>query len=901
MAQNKVADKLNSLFKEEVWGRIEPRDTGISKFKILEDLFDIIVTENMIDEAVKLCNEHLEEHPDSVTAAYLIGTVGYYQDDAQKSIHLRRLIETFIDSHKWAVVEVLSEKILEYGENSVALRALALSLERLGRNREAIPVLEDLLKIDRFDAEVARKLATALVSTDPEKSTYYMKLAIEGFIKNGRYEEVSAMWNKLLMNSVEDVAFFERIERQLVEAKQRDLAANLLKVLLNKYRDDENPDQSIQFLKKILQYRPDDHQARRDLIRLYEKKYSEHTQLQQFLKLSNLGDMNKPVKYAIQDFEKNIIFDKGNYAFHGSWGLGRIQDIDSDSLIIDFEEKAGHRMSIQMALQSLMAVEKDHFYVMQFEDPEGMKQLFKDDFIQFFTIIIKSFDGVLSLEDIKRELSPRYVDPKNWTKWWNRARTAIKKNPNFGISEKKKNTIYLREKPITLADELLEQFSKTDSFSGKLDSAIEFVNNAEEQDGAPVAQYFVDYFTEQTKGDSITRLVLSYFILSDFGRFIDPAKIKLDTIKPRVVSIIQLSSELPVLSRKISSYDYKKQLVQLIEESREDWPRIYYEILFEVPVRIHKHIMSRLISAHEYRVINDYIGRIITGYREFPDLFMWVSRNLLYASWNHDWLDYSRETLATSFFRFMNELKKVEKDGNRMKNLALEMITDNDGAMLGTIVSWVDQKILSRLYDILVHVSFTEELHHNLFLKKIQQQYPDFEISSATQSESDDMIQEKLMVTTSSFNAKKAQYDEMVNNELVNITRELSKVAETSGDMRENVDYTALMEKHNILELEISKLDEDLKKAEIIDPGTVDTASVSIGTSVTLSESSTGDKVTYAILGPWEADFEKNILSYRSPIAESLLGKNTGSEVVLIINDESRQFTIESVELCSIL
>jgi transcription elongation factor GreA-like protein len=49
-----------------------------------------------------------------------------------------------------------------------------------------------------------------------------------------------------------DIQFFEKIERQLVEAKQQDLAADLLKILLNKYRDDENPERAIELLKKIL-------------------------------------------------------------------------------------------------------------------------------------------------------------------------------------------------------------------------------------------------------------------------------------------------------------------------------------------------------------------------------------------------------------------------------------------------------------------------------------------------------------------------------------------------------------------------------------------------------------------------------------------------------------------------
>jgi len=505
MENEKLVEKLNSLFKEELWGRIEPKDIGISKFKILDDLFNNFIGEGSFQETLDACKEHLVEHPDSITASYLVGLIGYHLDRMEDKFQLRKLIDLFLDHHKWAVVERISEKILEYGENRIALKALATSLERLGRNKEAIPVWESLLKIDRFDAEVAKKLAFAIIDDDPEKSIQFMKLSIEGYIKNGDYDDVTELWNKLVSVSWEDIQFFERIERMLVEAKQRELAATLLKTLLHKYRDEENPDQSIEILKKILEYIPEDNAARRELIKFYDKKYGNHSQYQQFLKLSKLNNFKFPLKHAIQNFEKNIIFDKGNYAMHRSWGLGDIIDIDSESLVINFKDKNEHKMSIQMALQSLIPIKQDHIYVMEFEDADSIKKLFNDEFLQFFELLIKSYDSEMTVSDIKRELVPKYIEQKNWSKWWSRSRTEIRKDPRFGISEKEKDVIYLRDKPVTFADELFDNFNKASSFSDKMDVAIEFVNNVEAGEGAGVAQYFIDYYTKQAREGSPTK------------------------------------------------------------------------------------------------------------------------------------------------------------------------------------------------------------------------------------------------------------------------------------------------------------------------------------------------------------------------------------------------------------
>ncbi len=191
-----------------MWGRLDPKDVGVSRFRILDDLFNSIVASGIVKEVRDICKEHMQNHPDSIAASYLIGLTGYHLDIIDDKMEIRRLIDMYQKYHKWVIVELLSEKVLEYGESSFALKALASSLERLGRSKEAIPVWENLLKIDRFDAEVAKKLAVALIDEDKQKSIQYMKLSIEGHIKNGLYDEIVDLWNKLVQVSWEDIQFF---------------------------------------------------------------------------------------------------------------------------------------------------------------------------------------------------------------------------------------------------------------------------------------------------------------------------------------------------------------------------------------------------------------------------------------------------------------------------------------------------------------------------------------------------------------------------------------------------------------------------------------------------------------------------------------------------------------------
>jgi transcription elongation factor GreA len=526
-----------------------------------------------------------------------------------------------------------------------------------------------------------------------------------------------------------------------------------------------------------------------------------------------------------------------------------------------------------------------------------LKKLFNEDFRQFFEYMIRSYNSQITLSDVKKELIPRFVDAKSWSKWWSKKRTEIKKDPHFAFSDKKKDLIFMRDKPVTFADELLERFTVASSFSERLNLALEFANNIESQEGGPLASYFVDYFTDQVKESSATKQVLSYFILRSFSKFEDPKKLKLDMTRQKIIELIKRDSQvLPMISYKITSYDYKKDFVSLIEETRDDWPTVVSDILFETPVRIHKFIINDLIRAHAYNVINNFIDRVITGAKQYPEIFFWVARNILMKSWDYEWIDYSKDMLILNFFRLMNELKRIETKGTRLKNIAVETLFEGESAVLKLIVEQSAPSFLGKLYDLMANISFIEESQLERFYGIIKSKYPDFKQASTEKSAEEWTVDvEKLIVTQAGFERMQKELERM-NVEFRRLSNELKSAADVSGDVRENVEYNRLMETQKTLEISINKLNDEIKKAQVLDFSNISTDVVNVGTDVAFEDVATGERNHYLILGPWDADFEKKILSYRSPIAHALLGKKVGEEVVVAVGEENRKFRIISIK-----
>ncbi len=104
-------------------------------------------------------------------------------------------------------------------------------------------------------------------------------------------------------------------------------------------------------------------------------------------------------------------------------------------------------------------------------------------------------------------------------------------------------------------------------------------------------------------------------------------------------------------------------------------------------------------------------------------------------------------------------------------------------------------------------------------------------------------------------------------------------VAREHGDLSENAEYHAAREKQSFIEGRIKEIENKLALAEVIDPSKLAGDRVAFGATVKLSNSETGEEVTYRILGADESDLAKGSISITSPLARSLLGKEVGDEV----------------------
>ena len=105
-----------------------------------------------------------------------------------------------------------------------------------------------------------------------------------------------------------------------------------------------------------------------------------------------------------------------------------------------------------------------------------------------------------------------------------------------------------------------------------------------------------------------------------------------------------------------------------------------------------------------------------------------------------------------------------------------------------------------------------------------------------------------------------------------------SQIAEArdKGDLSENAEYDAAKEAQGLLEMKISKLENVIANARILDDSKLDTSKVLILSKVKIKNVSNGMEMNYTLVAENEADIKQNKISIESPIGKGLLGKKQG-------------------------
>ena len=878
-----IGDHLN----EEKWTRATLNSYTINHFKELDGKIEEVIEAGVQDEVKALSDEHLQHTKNSIIALYISGVLSLSRQQIDDS-NLITLISIFTDNHKWNIVEFLCERILEFGENKFALRTLAESYENENEDEKKFDIWERLIKVDYEEADIVRILAERKESEgDTDAAVEYYKKAIHRYTSKKLFAQVKELWHKLITYCPEDTDFFNHVDSKISKSISPERASQLLEDLYAHFKDEGEWDRAIGILKRILDYDSKNQWARKEIVDCYKEKYAEHSHLDEYIRLSNVNQSWRNVHEAIEDFEKHISFDAGNFVFHRSWGVGRISSIKDDEILIDFARKREHSMSLKMAVNALLSLPKTHIWVLRTVwSKEKLHDKLKGDPEWGLKTIIKSLGNAANMKSIKAEVAPGILTAGEWTSWSTEARKILKTDPDFGTFPDKADHFVVRESPITYEEKTFNRFRAEKSFWNRLKTTQEYLAHSD-----PESDYFAemfDYYVAFLRSYSaVNEVVVACWllvqrILKGFP-FLNPG------IEISFEDLFNEIEELEVTFAAIEDAELKRDF---LEEAKglDNWPTIYVRLF---PYYMNKYIIDQLEECGEPEMLTNLVGTVLANYREHRASFVWLVKTMPFEWFSDHEITFEKILIGMIHllditYREIENRRDVGE--NRKLNRAILTYLFKEKRFEDHLAE-ADEDSVNRLFTLLEDVSAIDPSTMIELKQKILDRFPEFKFYKQAPK---DRVSMGLLVTSKGYEERTQELQHILDVEVPQNSKEIG-VALEMGDLRENAEYKAAKEKQEILNSTVARLKEEIEKSQIFDPKDIDISKISFGTTVTLENNKSNKEETYTILGPWESNPSDNIISYLSPFGSELMQHKVGEDLSFEINDREFEYTVKQI------
>src|SRR5213082_442000 len=582
--------------------------------------------------------------------------------------------------------------------------------------------------------------------------------------------------------------------------------------------------------------------------------------------------------------EKLDALKPGTFCLHKSWGFGRIAEWNLllNQFVIDFAGKKGHPMQLEYAADNLTVIPAEHFLARKAGDLAATKKLAKDDPVALVRNILESLDGQATAQQISEWMVPDLFNETEWKRWWESARKQLKGSGAFSIPAKKTEPIQARAEGISHTDELTEAFNHARQPKQQV-AALEQIVKFHPQFKEPEKQLQPVIATIENVASRNQKLHPELAFELVLGR--DDLLESFPQLKTTHIGltlgklIADEERRLTLILPKLPAAKEKRILQALPAALGDRWSARALQLMQATHGRMVAQIPHVFRDAGQHSQLREMLERSIREHSATSEMLIWLCAE------RDDWRELiNPELLAAILSALEREQHSAPGRASKLQRLLMEdrqLFQDMFGnADIGLARDAMRRLQLSPLFD---------ELTKRSLLARIVKVFPDLEsMIAGTQP------QEKaapLIVSWSSLEKRKAEYEELVKTKIPQNTKEIA-LARSYGDLSENFEFKAAKQMQSVLMRRKSELEQMLHNARGTSFENPDTSRVSIGTIVTLRDLDSNTDETYTILGAWDGDPDHNIISYQTAMGQALLGREVGQTVSLNKDDDGTQFTI---------
>jgi transcription elongation GreA/GreB family factor len=335
------------------------------------------------------------------------------------------------------------------------------------------------------------------------------------------------------------------------------------------------------------------------------------------------------------------------------------------------------------------------------------------------------------------------------------------------------------------------------------------------------------------------------------------------------------------LLEAVPAVKHRRSLESFKAAQPERWHDTLRSALNIVSAKLCKEMAAVLSQNGRQAELRETLGRLINQHTASSELLLWFGKERS---------DEFAELLGPEVFRAM--LTAMERDqfndkrSNRLRDFLLE-----DQELISDLTATADIEVVKDLTRALQLSPVFDDMDKRSLLARLVKCHPAVQsLVSGEQTRQD----AALVVSWESLERRTHEYREIVDKKIPANSKEIA-LARSYGDLSENHEFKAAKEMQGILRRQKAELEVLLARARGTDFLNPRTDVVSIGTVVQATNMISNKRETFTVLGAWDFDAEKGIISYLSPVGRAMLNRKPGEEVECEVDGTRSQYRIEQI------
>ncbi len=728
--------------------------------------------------------------------------------------------------------------------------------------------------------------------------------------KHGDAADLLEVWNDVIADPPADQDFYNQLLRARATTYDPAAMLELLVQLVRAAEEREDWQTIIRTVTAAASHYPDNDTFRQGIILALTDKYTDHPNGPEILRVSRLEE-GAPLDQGLKRFRALLRLSPGRTYQHATWGVGVVQELNLDTgkVTIDFQNEKNRVLTLAGVRDFLTYLAPGHFLSRRATEPAELTAMGEEDPAALVRLILESFKGRIKQGEMKTLLLDGVFTESRWNNWWTRARAAMKMDPVIDFNKGGAHAeITLRSKPKTFEEEVQDLFFSPESdlaekiaATQKLEKAADSAKPSPELLERMIRSLADDYSRNKSSLSTAQRLQLVYLVRDlailgggEVGSTGIPGPDEaLEWIDDSYAPLTSMESEehaadlLRALLERDGEAGYERA-AQIFPRASSKLAQSIWRLL---DPEQHKDIAIHAVQALMARPLNN------------PQTYLWVLKQVGDNNWPALKGYFPMEQIVPELLDNIDSWEKmidhpsVDRQTQATAKLLLSRVKsqlENKGfAMMCQAVEQMDLDTARRFRRTLqTHpglpgaYKYAAERQVVLTRRELEEEQaaPSAGATSAAVADEGGGLH---YCTPKAREFKFRELEELNTVKIPENSQEIEK-ARSEGDLKENAGYIYAKEQQKLLMQASLQLQQQLQTARVFEPSKVITSAINFGVSFEAENLKKNVTETYTVLGLFETDPDKNIISYQSPFMSQFIGKKAGEEVIIRHPDGSQ-------------